>query len=173
MKVKAVLLTGLLAAIVAGLFPPWTHTWHRGGGYIEKPAGFGFLLKPPLPDLRLFWPFTLADRGPMQPPEQIGPDEKVDDKAPAPSASLQPPEPMAGPVPTRVLRESHRQTAIGEGRARRWVPAPDSEAARERDALVVQVSVRVDLARLVIEWFLIAFMVSAALVALRPTATAT
>jgi len=72
---------------------------------------------------------------------------------------------MAGPVPIRVLRESRRQTAIGEGRA----PDADSEAARDADNLVVQFSVRVDLARLVIEWFLIAFMVSAALVALRPT----
>jgi len=113
MKVKAVLLTGLLAAIVAGLFPPWTHTWHGGGGYIEKPAGLAFLFKPPLPDLQLFLAFTLAGRGPMRTLEQFGPDEKV---------------------------------------------------------LVVQFSVRVDLARLVIEWFLIAFTVSAALVALRPTA---
>ena len=197
MKVKAVLLTGLLAAIVAGLFPPWVNVWHRQGqGPIEKPAGLGFVFKPPLPDPRLFLPFTLAGRGPMRTPEQIGPDEKVDDKAPAPSArpqatkpmpetdiiryirnfrfggpvpsaSLQPPEPMAGPVPIRVLRESRRQTAIGEGRA----PAADSSAASELDDLVVQFSVRVDLVRLVIEWFLIAFTVSAALVALRPTAT--
>ena len=198
MKIKAVLLTGLVAAVITGLFPPWTHTWHRKGeGQIEKPAGFGFLLKPPLPDLRLFLPFTLAGRRPMQTPEQIGPDEKVDDKAPAPSARPQATKPMpetdiiryirnfqfGGPPPSarpqppqvgspefaEMLGRARRQTAIGEGRA----PDADSEAARDADNLVVQFSVRVDLARLVIEWFLIAFMVSAALVALRPTATAT
>lgn len=44
---RKVLVAGVIAAAIVGLFPPWVHTWSFQKSYSERPAGFHFILDPP------------------------------------------------------------------------------------------------------------------------------
>jgi hypothetical protein len=55
-KQRTVLIWGLAAFALCGLFPPWLYTYdspNTTGGYrSEKDAGYAFVGAPPTPDLR-------------------------------------------------------------------------------------------------------------------------
>lgn len=46
-KQKKIIATGVVAAILMCLIPPWKHTFKRSSIYSEEPAGYYFILDPP------------------------------------------------------------------------------------------------------------------------------
>jgi hypothetical protein len=46
---RKVLIVGIIAIVVMGIFPPWTYTFKYESTYSEVPAGYSLILIPPAP----------------------------------------------------------------------------------------------------------------------------
>lgn len=47
---RRVLVVGIIAIIVMGVFPPWTYTFKYQSMYREVPAGYSLIVNPPTPE---------------------------------------------------------------------------------------------------------------------------
>jgi hypothetical protein len=46
---RKVLIVGIIAIVVMGIFPPWTYTFKYESTYSEVPAGYSLIVNPPAP----------------------------------------------------------------------------------------------------------------------------
>ena len=47
-KQRKLIIVGIVVVVLMGLFPPWAYTYSYNTKYSKEPAGYGFILDPPM-----------------------------------------------------------------------------------------------------------------------------